>query len=149
MKKLFALLILAVMLVSSASAVDIEEFNVYANVMGASDLGEPNQTKETSGGTLIQYVSDGTRVIFREDGGKLKAVYVIGEGDAFLQYSAATMAFIDTDTKNAMENFGGLLYYYLRAHTSSDPQVGYLASGAVYGVEKKEDGYQFIVRIDN
>ena len=146
MKKFLLLLIVCVMIISFAYADNMNDFNVYAGIFGASELKE--YTESISDGKIIRdYRSDDCRIVFVKKDEKLKSIIVVGTGDKFLAYCAAAIMQFDTSSENRATNYGNLLSAYLMtvSGTADDDFVGYTVSGAVTGMKKNSDKCQFTV----
>ncbi len=143
MKKRIALMLALLMIAvcACASALDIGEFNHYAEMFGERDLAD-GVVHESDEGLFTEFQSDGCTIIFREVKGELKTIYVAGEGDPLLTYSAAALMVVDPDTKDAPTNFGNLLYHYLMTKGSGeeDDHMDTTVSGALFGLTRESNG---------
>ena len=143
MKKWIALVLAFLMIAVAvcASALDIGEFNQYAEMFGERDIAN-GVTHESDEGLFTEFQSDGCKIIFMEVNGELKTIYVAGEGDPLLTYSAAALMVVDPDTKDAPTNFGNLLYHYLMTKGSGEEEdhMDKTVSGALFGLPRESDG---------
>lgn len=147
MKRFLCVLLACLMIVPSAFAIDVFDFNMYTDIFGGTEIAD-GQTTELENGTFTEYKSDGCRIIFRETDGSLNTLYVIGEGEPFIIYSCAALMFVDDTTSNASTNIGNFVLGYLMAKGSddTDPHMSQTVSGSLFGVNKEaEGGFMFMV----
>ena len=147
MKRFLCVLLACLIIAPSAFAIDVTDFNMYAEIFGGTEIKDGVETQLESG-VFTEYKADGCRIIFRETDGSIKTIYVIGEGESFILYSCAALMFVDNETANASKNMGNFLLGYLMAKGSenSDPHMSQTLSGSLFGVNKEDEGgYMFMV----
>lgn len=147
MKRFLCVLTACLMIVPVAMADDLEEFNMYAEIFGGTQISGGSVT-ENEKGVFTQFNSEGCQIIFMNENGSLKTIYVLGSGEAFLTYAAAAMMVCDPDSEHARENLGAILlnYYLARGSGITENQVGYNAAGQVFGVNREDEtNFRFMV----
>ena len=142
MKRFLCVLIVCLMVAPAAFATDFSDFSIYAELFGAHEV------KESDGDVrddCIRFVQDGCAITFRIDDGEIGFAMITGDGDAFLAYSLAAIMQFDPETKNAAENGGQLLLYYLMGKAKDGEHLGQTVSGKVFQVEKTDEGFSFSI----
>lgn len=142
MKRFLCVLIVCLMVAPAAFATDFSDFSIYAELFGAHEV------KESEGDVrddCIRFVQDGCIITFRIQGGEITNAMITGDGDAFLAYSLATLMQFDPDSKNAAENGGQLLLYYLMGKAKNGEHLGQTVSGKFFKVEKTDDGFSLSI----
>ena len=147
MKRFLCVLLACLIIAPSAFAIDVTDFNMYAEIFGGKEITD-GVVSELDTGVFTEYKANDCKIIFRETNGSLNTIYVIGEGEPFILYSCAALMFVDTKTENASKNMGNFLLGYLMAKGSenSDPHMSQTVSGSLFGVNKEDEGgYMFMV----
>lgn len=140
-KKSFAvILVTAVLTISPAYAFDHENFSIYSTLFGASDIDDSQADMVED---CARYYQDDCVITFRYKDEKVITIMVQGTGDKFLAYCYGALFQFDPDPVNADRNGGRLLGKYLMQ--SEDP--GFTVSGIPFKIEKKENGYTFLISL--
>ena len=133
----------AVLTISPAYAFDHDNFSIYSMLFGASDIDDSQADIVED---CARYYQDGCVITFRYEGETVKTIMIEGEGDKFLAYCYGALFQFNPDSKHAGENGGRLLGNYLFAHDPErEPRAEYTVSLVPFKVEKKENGYSFII----
>lgn len=133
----------AVLTISPAYAFDHEIFSIYSGLFGASDIDDSQADIVED---CARYYQDGCVITFRYEGETVKTIMIEGEGDKFLAYCYGAIFQFDPDSKHAGENGGRLLGEYLMSNTHYvEPSINFTVTGVPFKVEKKENGYSFII----
>lgn len=141
MKKIFCLLLILCLLPSCAFALDLDEFNIFAAVVGAEEL---NIANGKTSGNYTGFVQGDCHIYFSEEGGKLTDIFVEGNGDDFLAYCCAAMHVFDPNG-NTTNNHGQFLTMYFLAHMETEHQTGQTSNGLFFFLEPSEKGYMFMI----
>lgn len=141
MKRLLCSVLVLILLPALAGAIDLEEFNVMAGVLGAAELDMANAKKADN---HIGFTQDGCFVYFDEKDGEIANIFIQGEGDVFLSYCCAAIHVFDPDGSTT-QNHGQLLTMYLMAHTSSEYQTGQTSTGNFFFLEASDGMYMFMI----
>lgn len=143
MMKLVAVIISAaiILIASSASALDLENFNDYTAVFGASEI---DLSAADTVGLYSQIEQDDCEIIFKayEDeklSDRVQFIFITGTGDNFLAYSAAAILHY-APNGDKTNDLGQLIISYLLARDNSGPHKGKISSGDYFSIEKQEDG---------
>ena len=145
MKRFIAVLII-VLLCSSALAEDFDysNFNVYAEVFGATGLEYPStDIRENKQYTYHVFNSDGCQIVFLYEFEKPAAISISGSGESFLAYCCAALQIIDPKG-DRLPSYGNLLMCYMLANGSGEKSNGYTSSGKLFEIDKKENGFSFL-----
>lgn len=143
MKRFVVLLITAVLITSTAYAIDHEKFSIYSELFGASDIDDSKAEKSDD---RIRYYQDGCIITFRHKDGKIVSALIKGDGDKFLAYCYGIMMQFDTDSSHAAQNGGQLLGYYLMSHGDmQDEHLGFTVSGCSFTLKKEDEGFSFVI----
>lgn len=150
MKKIIVIVISCFLILSTASAEYLDDFNIYAIVFGAPEISDGTESI-ANGETVTDYSSAGCRIIFFEADNHLKSVTVIGTGNPFLSYCAAAIMQIDPSSDNRTMNYGSLLSAYLLAiaDDTGEDHIAMTVSGAVMGIHKSGEECVFIISVVN
>ena len=134
------------LIVPSAFALDLTEFNVYASVFGQSKLSN-GRIDENENGVFTTFNLDDCKIIILEVDSSLKTIGVYGNGDKFLAYSSAAMMLFDPSTENRASNFGQFFISYLMnlGSPSEKGRVGIIGSGDMFGVSYEDDMFTFLI----
>ena len=141
MKRIICAILVLCMLPACASALDLEEFNAMAYVLGASEI---DVSALKTAGKYSGIVQDECSLYFEETAGKLSGIYIDGTGDKFLAYCCAAIRVFDP-TGSTTANHGQLLTMYLMAHTHKDHHTGQTSNGYYFFIEPSETGFLFII----
>jgi len=143
-RKSFAIIFAAAVLtVSPVYAFDHDNFSIYSMLFGASDI---DDTQADIINDCARYYQDDCIITFRFDGEEVKTIMIEGEGDKFLAYCYGALFQFDPDSANADRNGGRLLGSYLMGHEQNfNGNIQYTVSGVPFKVEKKEEGYSFLI----
>lgn len=130
-----------ILIASSASALDLENFNDYAAVFGASEI---DLASADTVGLYSQIEQDDCEIILKayEDeklSDRVQFIFITGTGDNFLAYSAAAILHFAPDG-NRTNDLGQLITSYLLARNNAGPHQGQISSGDHFSIEKQEDG---------
>ena len=143
MMKFIAVIISAaiILIASSASALDLENFNAYAAVFGASEI---DLSAADTVGLYSQIEKDNCEIIFKayEDeklSDRVQFIFITGTGDNFLAYSAAAILHY-APNGDRINDLGQLITSYLLARDNAGPHQGKISSGDYFSIEKQEDG---------
>ena len=147
MKKFLVVLLVCVMFIPSAFAVDTNDFNIYASVFGASEVNNGTESTNDNGNIVTQYYSDECRIVFIEESGKTKSIAIVGQGDKFLAYCAAAIMVFDHISDNRTTNYGQLLSIYLLAigDNSKEDHTGMTVSGSLMAMQNSGESCRFII----
>ena len=141
MKRFLCVLIVFLLIVPSAFAVDYAGFSDIAAVFGASEL-DPSNGKQVGGN--IQFILDNCSVGFSEENGELKAVFIDGKGDSFIAYCCAAFYLLDPDG-DRMANYGQFITAYLLAHTTENEYTyGTTSNGIIFFIQPGNDSFSFM-----
>ena len=141
MKRVACVLLLLCLIPVCAFAIDIDEFNAFASVLGASEL---NMEESKTSGIHTGFMKDDCKIYFDEIDGKLDGIYVDGQGDSFLAYCCAALHLFDPDGQTSI-NHGQLLTMYLMAHKTDNYQTGQTQNGYYFFMEKQDGGFFFMI----
>ena len=136
MKKFIAILLACLMIIPAACAVTVDDVSEYAAVLGGSELKNGDARDP-----YIRFIQDGCTITMKLEGKEIIFVVIEGSGEKFLSYSAAVLATFDHD--GMTQSFGQLLAYYLMQ--SNEKHTGATPAGYVFTVEKKDEGYSFMI----
>ena len=141
MKRIICVLLALCLLPAFAFAIDLTEFNVFASVLGASEL----DIKDASvSGNHIGFVKDGCKIYIDEKGGKIDGIYIDGQGDSFLAYCSAAVHVFDPNGSTTQNN-GQLLTMYLMAHETTDYMTGQTQNDYYFFVQKQDNSFFFMI----
>ncbi|MBO6093422.1 MAG: hypothetical protein J6P40_07360 [Oscillospiraceae bacterium] len=140
MKKVFIVLLALVLVIfmSSAYAIpdDFDNFNVYAEVCGATVL------DRSSGFTSDQYTmynQDDCQITFKIEDGATKIIFVEGKGDAFLAYCAAALYVMNPSDDSTINN-GRVLTAYFLAHNDKEQHPSVFGDNIIAFMQQNKDG---------
>ena len=142
MKKFIILLLACMMLVPSAFALDLYNFNLYASLFGAKEVSEADGDARDN---MIRFIQDGCTITFKHENGKITFALIQGDGDAFLAYCLATIMEFDPSSANVANNGGQLLLYYLMGKSEPGDHMGQTVSGCYFQIDREGEGYSFII----
>ena len=143
MKRFLCVLLVCLMVVPSAFALDLEDFNMYAYIFGEEEL---DASKAISASGLIMIDRTSCRVTFSEDDNGIKRIIVDGDGIPLLAYSMAAIMTFDSDSSHFSANAGQLLSAFLMSR-NGETQQGQIANRNFFLIEKKEDNKGFFFTI--
>ena len=141
MKRFFCALMTLIFLPAFAFALDLQDFNDYAAVLGASEI-DIKQAKKS--GKYTGIVSDDCSIYFVEENEKLQSIIIDGKGDSYLAYCCAAIRTFDP-SGSTTQNHGQLLTMYLLAHNASEHQTGQTSNGIFFFVEPSKTGFLFMI----
>ena len=141
MKRLLCVLLILCVLPVCASALDLDEFNTCSVVMGASELDIANAK---IAGQYTGFIQDNCFIYFDEEGGKLKNIFIDGQGDSFLAYCCAAIHVFDLNGDKT-RNYGQLLIMYMLSHTEEGHRTGQTSNGTFFFMEQSEKGFMFMI----
>ena len=142
MKKIICILLVLCIFPVCAFALDLDEFNVFASVVGVSEL-DINEAKVSD--FHYGFVKEGCKIYIDEKvKGKIDGIYIIGKGDSFLAYCCAAIHVFDQHTSSS-SNYGQLLTMYLMAHTTEEYQAGETQNGYLFFIQKTDGEYMFLI----
>ena len=148
MKKLIAILLVLLMIAPSALALDLTDFNMYAEIFGENELKDGAST-QTKNGVFTFFKVEGGQVAFREVDGILNSICVYGKGDAFITYCCAAIMAVDQDSGHAVQNFGFFTFYLQMKKGGMDgekDETFSLANGSACSISADDQyGYKFLV----
>lgn len=140
MKRFVCVFLILCLLPVCAFAVDLDEFNIFASVIGAPEL--DSATAQNVNG-YSRFIQGDCSIIFSEKDGKSN-IFVQGSGDEFLAYCCAAIHVFDLNG-NTTSNHGQLLTMYFLAHTETEHQTGQTSNGYFFFIEPREAGYMFMI----
>lgn len=141
MKRFLCLLLILCIIPACVFAIDIDEFNACSAVLGAKELDIANAE---SAGKYTRFTQDDCSIIFQEESGKLKNIFVEGKGDEYLAYCCAAIHVFDPKG-DTTKNFGQLIIMYLTAHRTTEHQTGQTSNGNYFFIEQTENGFMLMV----
>lgn len=141
MKRIICALLILCIIPACAFAIDLEEFNVFASVLGAQEIDE---SALKVAGKYMGIVQTDCNLYFEEEEGKLKSIFIDGKGEDFLAYCCAAIHVFDPDG-NTTTNHGQLLSMMLLARTSKEHQTGQTSTGYYFFIEPSEKGFLFLI----
>lgn len=139
MKRFACLLMLLVILPVCAFAHDLESFNLYADVFGATELSDGKIN-----GKYTNFVSDGCNIGFSEESGETNRIIVMGNGLPFIRYGMAAIMYFCPDSSSFAYNCGMFLSCFLLAKDGDD-NIAYTKEGNLIVIQIKEKGYAMVV----
>lgn len=143
MRRVSVLLAAAILIVTPAHAVNHENFSIYSELFGATDITDSEADEIED---CVRYDQDGCEIIFRHRNGEIISALIRGEGDAFLAYCYGSIMQLDPEVNHSAENGGQLLGCYLMAHNSGKEYHGKTVSGCFFTLRREEEGYSFIIQ---
>ena len=141
MKRIICVLLILCMIPAFSFAVDLDEFNTFSSVLGASEL-DMNEAKVS--GKHIGFVKDGCNVYIDEVNGKIDGIYIQGQGDSYLAYCCAAVHVFDPNG-NTTQNHGQVLTMYLMAHETNEYMTGQTQNGYYFFIQKQDNGFFFLI----
>ena len=148
MKKLIAILLVLLMITPSALALDLTDFNMYAEIFGENEL-KGGVSSQTKNGVFTFFNFEGGQVAFREVDGSINSISVYGKGDIFITYCCAAIMAIDQDSSHAVQNFGFFTFYLQMKKGNMDgekDEIFSLANGSTCGISSDDQyGCRFMV----
>ena len=146
MKRLIVSLTACLLIASSAAADAVPDFNLYAEIFGAHEISNGIESVIDSQ-DVLDFTSDGCRIVFASENEKLNSIIIVGIGDKFLAYCAAAIMMFDKQSENRTTNYGQLLTTYLLAlgDSKGEEHIGSTVSGAITSIKQEGDQYRFII----
>ena len=146
MKRVMITISACLLLAASATAESVSDFNIYAEIFGASAISNGIQSM-VENQEVFDFTSDGCRIVFASENDELNSIIIVGTGDKFLAYCAAAIMQFDKQSENRTINYGYLLSNYLLAlgDTSGQDFIGSTVSGAIMSIKQEGDQYRFII----
>ena len=137
MKRFTCLLILLVILPVCAFAHDLDTFNLYADVFGATELADGEKS-----GKFTDFVSEGCIIRFSEEDGQTQRIMVTGDGLPFIRYSIAAIMYFCPDSSSFAYNCGVFLSGLLMLPKGEDT-ITYTQEGNLIVIQNREKDYAF------
>ena len=146
MKRIMITISACLLLAASATAESVSDFNMYAEIFGASEISNGIQSA-VEDQDVLDFTSDGCRIVFASENDKLNSIIILGSGDKFLAYCAAAIMRFDPDSSNMTVNFGRLLASYLlcQGSSSDEERTEFTKAGQIISVKREGDQYRFII----
>lgn len=141
MKRIVCLVVVACLIPVCSFAVDISRFNDNAMYLGEEAIDESSVSK--FGDSFLCTIGN-IKIMFDEDGNRIKRVTVQGDGTSFLSYAMAAIMVFDNRTATFADNAGKLFSSYLLAKTNG-LQSAFISTGEFFIINPVDGEFYFTV----